>query len=262
MSSYSILSRVRVLVRYISKAKTRHGIHSPFVYEFIEQVIQNRSGLGAANEVESLRRDLLNDQSLINYDDFGATGQSGHFTVSKICKKAAKSPLYTRLLYRISKKYKPTNILELGTSLGISASALATGNRNSHIISIEGSKEITEKAKANFEKLNLDSVQVIHGLFDEVLPTILINDIKFDLIYIDGNHSYEATKRYVEMLKPFLADQACIILDDIHWSAGMEKIWDELVNNSEITLSIDLFQIGLIWINRPQPKEHFVLRPF
>lgn len=262
MSSYSILSRVRVLVNFISKAKTRHGIHSPFVYEFVEQIIQNRSNLGFAHEVEKLRKELLNDHSKINYNDFGASAKSGQFTVSEICKKAAKTPLFTRLLYRISKKYKPNNILELGTSLGISAAALGTGNKEAKIISIEGSKEIAQKAKANIEKLNLSSVQILHGLFDDVLPQILITDTYFDLVYIDGNHSYEATKRYVEMIRPHLAENACVILDDIHWSEGMESIWNELVESKEVVLSIDLFQIGLIWFQRPQPKEHFILRPF
>jgi predicted O-methyltransferase YrrM len=81
-----------------------------------------------------------------------------------------------------------------------------------------------------------------------------------DMLFIDGNHSYDATMRYFEMCKPYLHNQSLIVFDDIYWSKGMTQAWKEIKADPIVTVSIDLFFIGLVFFRKEQVKENFKLR--
>ena len=46
------------------------------------------------------------------------------------------------------------------------------------------------------------------------------------MVFIDGNHSEDATIRYFEESIKYSDQKTILIFDDIHWSSGMEKAWD------------------------------------
>jgi hypothetical protein len=82
-----------------------------------------------------------------------------------------------------------------------------------------------------------------------------------DLAYIDGNHRYEPTLRYFQQLLPKKQHHSIFIFDDIHWSAEMEKAWSEIKAHPEVTLSIDLFFMGLVFFRQEfKVKQHFSIR--
>ena len=67
------------------------------------------------------------------------------------------------------------------------------------------------------------------------------------LLYIDGNHTYEATIKYFELALTKKDENTVIIFDDIYWSAGMTKAWQEIKNKKEVLLSIDTFYFGMVF---------------
>ena len=126
----------------------------------------------------------------------------------------------------------------------------------------KGAEKIADQAALNFQKLNLQNIQLIRGNFDKTLPKLLHSSgKKYDLIYIDGNHTYEATVRYFTLLLPFTHERTLIIFDDIHWSKGMEQAWYEISIHPSVTLTIDLFFVGLVFFRRSQlVPQHFSIR--
>ncbi|MFZ9719521.1 MAG: class I SAM-dependent methyltransferase, partial [Chitinophagaceae bacterium] len=81
---------------------------------------------------------------------------------------------------------------------------------------------------------------------------------KLDFVFIDGNHAYAPTLRYFNAMLPFVHSGTVMILDDIHWSAEMEKAWQAISNHSAVTLSIDLFFVGILFFREEQlHKQHF-----
>ena len=90
-------------------------------------------------------------------------------------------------------------ILELGTSLGVSSSYLAAGNKRSEIITIEGDPSLSKIAQSNWNKLGLSNINLMNESFDTALAKI--KDQKFDLIFIDGNHKLLPTLKYFKQLK-------------------------------------------------------------
>jgi predicted O-methyltransferase YrrM len=206
---------------YFSASNSKgHGMHSPFVFDFIRNVLNNKNNYPSPGDIEQLRKTLLNDKRRIEIDDLGAGSRissSKQKTVSQLARTAVKPRKYAELLYRLVKHYQPENIVELGTSLGITTACMSRANPAASIITIEGSKNVQQIANENFKKLNCENILSLHGNFDVVLPELISRLASpVSLAYIDGNHRYEPTIHY---FKEFLqkADDDTIMIFDEKW---------------------------------------------
>lgn len=240
-----------------------HGIHSPFVFSFIKDILNDKTKYPEYKKIEELRGKLLADKTPIPLEDYGAGSFSGpnSRSVSSITARAAKSPKYAALLFRIVKYYQPHYILELGTSLGISTAYLASADENSVIVSGEGNFVVASMAKNNLELLGLYNTRIVTGNFDNTLPEMVAAIPRIDLAFIDGNHREKPTIKYFHELLSKASESSVLIFDDIHWSEEMEAAWEYIKNHESVMLTIDLFFIGLVFV-RPEfkVKQHFTIR--
>ncbi len=241
-----------------------HGMHSPFVYAFIRELLQDKKPYPEYAKVEAMRAELRRDREALEVLDLGAGSGSGagrQRTVSSIAKHAAKSPKFGQLLFRIARYYQPETILELGTSLGISSAYLQMGNPEARLLTLEGAPAIAEKARRNFQALGLDGIEQITGNFDDTLTTALLQLGRVDLAFIDGNHRYKPTLQYFEAILPYTHNNSILIFDDIHWSAEMEQAWATIKAHGAARCSIDLFSIGIVFLRREfHEPQHFTIR--
>ncbi len=216
------------------------------------------------NKIEAIRHKLLCDETVLQVEDFGAGSTSGltnKRTVKRIASTSLKPKKYAQLLYRIVQKYQPNTIVELGTSLGITTSYLASAAPLSHVFTFEGSSAIAEQSNSVFQQLQIHNISLIKGPFQETLPSKLEEINQIDFAFLDGHHQYEATVRYFECLLPKIPESGIVILDDIHWSKGMEQAWEEIRRNPRVKISIDLFFVGILFFRSEQfEQEHFTLR--
>jgi len=158
------------------------------------------------------------------------------------------------------KHYKPSCILELGTSLGMSALYMSEAAPGARIITIEGCPETSAIARSNIEKAGKNNISVITGSFDEKLQEALRLMPNPDLVFIDGNHRKEPTVKYFEECLPHLHAGSVVVMDDIHWSAGMEEAWKLIIAKPEVKVSVDLYHMGVVYFREELSKEDFVLR--
>jgi predicted O-methyltransferase YrrM len=241
-----------------------HGMHSPFVFDFIRRVLNDSNGYPEYDRVEALRKHLLHDSRKLIVEDMGAGssfGRKQERTISSIARNAAKPKKWGQLLFRIARYYKPAIILELGTSLGITSSYLSLAASQSKLVTIEGSGEIARVARENFEKLELKNISLVEGNFDQQLPLILSDLTEVDLAFIDGNHRREPTENYFRQLLPKLNNNSLLIFDDIHWSEEMEFAWNSIQKHTEVRCTIDLFFIGIVIFRQEfHEKQHFSIR--
>lgn len=254
---------IRAYVKYQIRALTAHGVHSPFVYNFIKEVLEDERSFYAFDEIASLRKKLVTDNSTIEVQDFGAGSHitsSSTRTIQDIAKHAGRTAKYGRLLFRMVNYFESKSILELGTSLGLGTSYLAKANEHAQVISIEGSEHIAKQAAANFDSLGINNIEQLVGNFDDILPSLLQKK-KFEFIFFDGNHREEATINYFNWALPYANHQSVFVFDDIHWTQGMENAWNSIRTHEAVTCSIDLFYFGIVFFNPEiKEKQHFVLR--
>lgn len=263
---YSKLSLAKKYLHYYLTASNGkgHGIHSPFVFDFTQNVLNDKRNFYAYSQIEGLREQLLNDKTIIEVEDFGAgsvISKTKNRSVSEIAKHASKNKKLAQLLFRIADYYQPKTMIELGTSLGISSAYLASACPNAKLFTIEGSPSIAGIADKNFQSLGLKNIQLTTGNFDNILPAILQAIGKPDLVFIDGNHRKEPTASYFSQLLNYSSSSCIFIFDDIHWSQEMEQAWDIIKQNERATLTIDLFFIGLVFFREDfKAKQHFTIR--
>lgn len=235
------------------------GVHSPNIYNFTKFVLCEKCSFYIFPVIETLRNDLKNDSRLLNVKDFG-TGNDRIRNISNITKYALKSKKHGQLLFRIAHYIKAQNVLELGTSLGITTSYLASPNSKIKCVSLEGCNETAQIAKENFEKLGIKNIELIVGNIDETLETALNKFEKLDLVFIDANHKSEAILRYFELCLPKINNDSILIVDDIYWSADMEMAWQIIKNHSLVTSTIDIFEMGIVFFNTNLNKTHYKMR--
>jgi predicted O-methyltransferase YrrM len=241
-----------------------HGIHSPFVYQFVREVLNDDRHFYAYDQIEAIRNDLLNNTQQITIEDFGAGSRTG-MTKQRIVKNIAKSSLkpkkFAQLMFRMIDHYQPQTILELGTSLGITTSYLAAAKPTSQVITMEGSPAIAAIAQQNFKLQQLQNILVVTGNFDETLASTISQLTTIDFAFLDGNHRYQPTINYFKEVLTKANQNSIIILDDIHWSKEMEQAWDEVKQHPQVTTTIDLFFIGIVLLKSEfKEKQHFVIR--
>jgi predicted O-methyltransferase YrrM len=241
-----------------------HGIHSPFVFNFVTQVLADRGAYYCYAPIEQARLAFRQHGSTIEVEDFGAgshTRAKRTRRIADIAATALKPKKYGQLLFRMVNHYHYTQVLEMGTSLGITTSYLALAGSKVQVITIEGAPAIAAFAEKYFRAAGLPNVQQLVGRFDDILPQALAIMPRPQLVYIDGNHRYAPTMQYFRSLLPAMQDGSMLVFDDIYWSREMEIAWREIQAHPAVTLTIDLFFLGIVCFNGAiKEPQHFKIR--
>lgn len=244
-------------------AKSRHGTHSPFVYKLVDEVIYDFSVKKVYEDIEKQRKKLLNDDTLLTITDLGAgsrLNQNRQKRVSQLAKNALKNPRLAQLIYRLAHHHPAQKIIELGTCLGITTAYLARANEEANVVTMEGCPETADVAYQNFVSLELTNIELQVGNFNELLPKEVEASDRLDFVYIDGNHTKEATLNYFNLCLPKIHEGTLLVFDDIYWSKGMKEAWEEIKAHAQVTVTVDLFWIGLVYFRKGQVKEHFKIK--
>ncbi len=262
-------SHFRIALKYLRYFFTAsngrgHGVHSPFVFDFITKVMNDHRHYYCYDDIENLRSEMRLDKTLLTIEDFGAgsiISQKKQRTIAAIVQSALKTKKFAQLMFRMVNFYQPKTIIELGTSLGITAAYLASAKQDAIVITMEGSESIAAIAKKNFKELGLNNIRTIKGNFNDTLPGVLTQIQTADFVFLDGNHRKEPTLKYFEQLLGKADEHSIFIFDDIHWSEEMETAWKIIQQQENVTLTLDLFFIGIVFFRKGQKeKQHFIIR--
>ena len=244
-------------IKYRLNARYLHGVHSPFVYNFMKNAMKLGVAPKHQKDIDQCISMSNSNQLEIKVQDYGAKSKKldEKRSVKQIFKTSSSYGKNALLLYRISHYFKPKSILELGTSLGIGSLHLHLGQPSAKITTIEGCPETFKLAQ---NSLKGKPIELINRTFYDYIKDLKTES--FDLIFIDGHHDGEALKYYLELLDKYIHDDTIIVLDDIRWSNSMLNAWNSLKKNEKYHLSMDFFRMGIL-IKRPQQeKEDFILK--
>lgn len=244
---------------YLLNAESWRSVQSPFNFK-LAKTIANDIIEDEFKPIEKIRKSLLKNRTEINVTDFGKDGLKSKKKISKIASNSLKSKKYARALYRLVKLINPTHILELGTSFGMSTAYMSIANPKAKVVTVEGSDSISKIAQDNFTKLQLENIHLVTGTFENTLSSTLNYLPQLDFIFIDGHHQKEATIKYFEMCLTKSHTKTVFIFDDINWSKDMQEAWSILKQHPQSTLTIDLFMMGLVFVNPGLSKQNIELR--
>ncbi|MGM0375249.1 MAG: O-methyltransferase [Bacteroidota bacterium] len=238
------------------------GIHSPFVFYLVRELIYERHPYYAFKQIDAARRMMLRNKQMVDAETGGAASWTGNGrkTIRKIVRGSSLPPKYGRLLFRLVTHFNARDILELGTGPGLGTLSLALPDSRSKVVTLEGNPQMSAVARKLFEVVEVENARVVNGSFQQTLPQVLKDFEKLDFVFFDGDHRYSSTLTYFEMCLGKIHNDSVFVFDDIHWSPGMEKAWREITRHPRVTISIDMHRIGLVFFRRECTKQHYVVR--
>lgn len=245
------------------------GIHSPRLFYLVRHLFYETAHLYAWDNIEQRRQAMLRAPKLLHIRDFG-TGQDRDELVMSIAKTSVMDRRHAQLLSRLihymsgneymSPDKHPLNIIELGTSLGLTTAYLASVDSRNNIVTFEGSNEIAQMAQLNWEKLGLTNIRLITGSLDDTLLTYTHARAKIHFALMDANHTGEATLRYFNLLQPLMDEDGILVIDDIRYSKDMYEAWQTICQHPQVTTTMDLGGMGLIFFYPPLMKKNYKIR--
>lgn len=261
-----IFFRAAAYLRYLILAGHRkgHGIHSPFVYYLVSRVLRNKCDRDIVLYVEKIRKKMIHDTRIITINDLGAGSSrksSGNKRkVSEIARYSSLPEKYGIILSGMAKEFGMPGIIELGTSVGLSAMYMALSCPDSMLYTVEGCKETAKIAAENFDQAQIKNINMLNGSFDECLPEILDSCKTPGLVFIDGDHRKEPLLKYFRMIADRSGSHTVVIIDDIFLSKEMEQAWKEIKLHSKVTVTLDIFRMGIVFFREGINNNHFVVR--
>lgn len=254
---------IKQYIDYRIYSKTKYDIHSPFLFDFITKVLEDKNTYDAYALVDRYKNQLKKNKQLIEIIDYGAGSKINNTTTKTVSQIASNSSIhkkYGALLFRMVKYYQPKSIIEIGTGLGISTAYIAVANKHQQFFTLEGNPSLLEINTSNFKNFNFNNVNSLLGNFNVILPEIIASIQNIDFAFIDGNHQKEATIRYYNLLKSKSNNNSILIFDDIRWSDEMYEAWQEIIQDIDVTLSLDLFRIGIVFFRKEiHKKQHYAI---
>lgn len=251
-------------IKYWFTSDNAHGIHSPFVFDLYTRIIKPDLKFYIFDDIEHCRDSMLISDKKIVVNDFGAGSKKNNSrekSIRQVASVSLKPAKIGKLLFKMVNEFQTKTIFDLGTSLGITTMYLAGADRQNTVFTFEGCENIAAVAESNFKKLNFKNIHQTIGNLDETLELMVDKTKTIDLVFFDANHKFEPTIRYFDICLEKINENSVFIFDDIYWSEEMKKAWETIKNHPSVTLSIDLFEVGLIFFRKESlEKQHFKLK--
>ena len=199
-----------------------HGTHSPFVYDFIINVLNDERSFYFFNEIENIKPQFNNKK--IN-----------------------------ELLFKMVNYYNLQQIAEVNCSTGITTCYLASANNNATIFAFEINKEYAIKFNENINVLELKNINLFSNDINEN------QQAKYDFVVI--NNVETINELWLNELILKMQQKSFIVFNKIHCNTVTESIWNKIKKLPNIITTIDLFDIGIIVFNNDAfVKQHFDIR--
>jgi len=237
-------------ISYYLAGTTRHGLHSPFVYTFADEVLYQSSSMNF-EMIEHQRMLMLQSKSKLN-----------HTTLSKFTSEYTLDAKYGQLLQRIVEFYKPKQIIELGANNGIESNYLLSNSiiQESPILSynFQSNSNKLDKIKVHTNAEFANYYQ--SNLFDNYYNTELNNQTYFDLCLIHGQTDADDFWNFYDSYKSRLHTHSMVIFTNIRHTNDHYINWQQITNLPEVTACVELFKMGIVFFRTEQKKQKFILR--
>jgi predicted O-methyltransferase YrrM len=148
-------------------------------------------------------------------------------------------PIKGKIVAKIVKRYKPLDILEIGTLYGYSAILMASmlSSSDGKVVTIEINKSVAEAANKNIEDAGLsDKIEIIIGNALDVIPKL---DQRFQLMFLDA-----AKDEYLGYLKS--AENKCLEKDAVVVADNVKVSKNEMLDYLEYVRYSGLYKSNTI----------------
>ena len=223
-----------------------YGVHSPFVFDLITNVIEDTCAYYSYHDIALIRKQLMQNNKFIHY-----CGK--RLTVKKAVQRYGISKKEGELLFRLTNRYKPHSILAIGSSLGLTPLYLARYDSTVQCITLESEPDFAGIATYLLSKETNPSFQIRTGAYHDLISESLLQFTRIDCIFIDKNVNISTLDTFFNQCLPFIHDHTFCVLAGIRSSSEKYHFWKQICQHPAVTVAVDLLQMGFLFF---QPKLH------
>ncbi|MGL1888055.1 MAG: class I SAM-dependent methyltransferase [Reichenbachiella sp.] len=234
-----------------------HSLQGPYIYGLYKRILKPKNHV-VAPTLKQLRKSLSENDNSILQQHGAYSNQHKNTRISQIVKSGISDVSESNLLKSLATSIDASNVLELGTSVGLNAIVM-TANSPFKLVSVEVDTALFAIATKVVSDAGLSSqIELINNDAEVVLLGLKQQRKCFDLIYIDANHTYEATRLYFQLASEILTDNGIMVFDDINWSLQMNTAWSDIKKTISSGVIVENFNKG-IWIKSESRKKEYIL---
>lgn len=277
-----------------------HGIHSPYLFEWVRLVMADKNSYYAWGKIEECRERMLADKREVVFVDYGSGAKSGVGSsergdkrkVCDIAKGSLARKKYAQMLSRLvnwlgrpllishSEAVYGTSVvgspakggsgdgqLAVGDGLTIVELGTSLGITTAYMAAVDSRNRVVTyegcPAVAEIAKANWKSLGInnIESRVGEIDVAKLDEELdQVDVAFVDANHTYASTRAYINILLQKVHAKSVLVVDDIHHSSEMERAWREICADERVTSTMDLYQMGLVFFDKHYWKRHYVMK--
>lgn len=205
-----------------------HGVHSPFAFGLITDVIEERRPFYAYKELEQLRKSV--------------SARLPHYSERVDC-----------LLFRLVNHFRPMDILEVGTGSGVSLCYLAAARRDARCVSIAG-ETVAEETVELVDRCKNASL-LTGSMMDALMKELDVNP-HIGLLHVAHTDDY---RQVFEACVGHVGTDSLFVIEGIHEDGEKRKWWQQVVADERTRVTFDLYEVGLVFFDTSKHKQHYVV---
>ena len=216
-------------LKYLLQRKSKYNIHSPFVFDFVTKVLNDH---GSNRDYDTIMRigRLLDKKKHISFA------------------KRKRS----RLLYRVIQHYEPDSVVSFGSITALNATALALGNLQT--------KVYLEQSEDFLETLNAMGVINVKLIQPAEFDSEHFRRLNTGFVFFGRDSFEDDTWDYLADCLNYKTADSVFIFEGIHHNRDIEDAWEEIKADEDVSVTFDLYSIGMVFFREGIEKQDFVLK--
>lgn len=254
----SILLRSSIRLYRKIRYRKGFGVHSPFVFNLITKVIEERKPYYCFYDIELERMKLLDRHDPAEGCDGNNRTKPPVRTVAELANREAFPKKKGELLFRLVHYFGSKRIVQVGTGTGISTLYLTSCATGLKCIALESRPEYARIASRLLEKHAANPVDIRVGEYKESAGPAWEEMGKVDFVFFHTPEEENNRALFREAVKHVHAG-TIFVIDGIRRNKEMRVFWREVCRHPAVTVTADLYSAGIIFFNPKLYKRNYIV---
>ncbi len=158
----------------------------------------------------------------------------------------------SRLLYRMVRYFEPESVVSFGKMSALNTAALALGHLQT--------KVYLEESADFLETLNSMGVVNVSLIQPEEFDSEHFKRLNSGFVFFGRNSFEDDTWDYLADCLNHKSSDSVFIFEGIHRNSDMEEAWEEIKANEDVSVTFDLYCVGMVFFREGIEKQDFILK--
>lgn len=248
-----------VLLYRILRRRKGFGVHSPFVYNLITKVIEEKCSYYCFYDIELVRRQLYYRETFFPWIDRRREKQPAKLAIGEIVRREAVGKKQGALLFRLANYFKPKHILQVGGSVGLSTLYLTAYSPDVACVVLENMPSLAAVAREVWKKGARVPIDLRVGPYNTLLSAALQQMERLDFVFFNRLEASDDREALVDACIEKACSETVIVMSGIQANPTMRAFWRSVCARPEVTVTLDLYTMGIVLFNRKLHKRDYTV---